>query len=139
MRKTETYRTHHQELRGIVARIDAMLDPVSIANAPDTVANVVRELFGKFSVHLAIEDNSLYPRAKSHSDARLRDVAARFETEMGGLSQRFDAYRKAWPGPLAIARDPAAFVADTRAVLDALKARVAREESQLYDLIDQAA
>ena len=139
MRKTETYRTHHSELRGIVARIEAMLDPVGIATAPDAVANVVRELFGKFSVHLAIEDNSLYPRAKAHADARLREVAQRFETEMGGLSQRFDSYRKAWPGPLAIARDPAGFVADTRAVLDALKARVTREESQLYDLIDQAA
>ena len=139
MRKTETYRTHHEELRGIVARIEVMLDPASVTNAPDAVAGVVRELFGKFSVHLAIEDNSLYPRAKAHADARLRDTAARFETEMGGLSQRFDAYRKSWPGPLAIGRDPARFVAETREVLDALKARVAREETQLYDLIDAAA
>lgn len=136
MRKTETYRLHHQELRAIAARIDALLDATAIAADPAQVAGVVRELFGKFSVHLAIEDNSLYPRAKAGDDARLRAVASRFETEMGGLRDRFDAYRRTWPGPLAIARDPARFASETRAVLDALKARVGREETELYDLID---
>lgn len=138
MRKTETYRQHHQELRAIAARIEAVLDPDSIAADPNTVAGVVRELFGKFSVHLAIEDKSLYPRAKALADARLREVACRFEAEMGDLGQRFDAYRQAWPGPLAIGRDPALFARQTREVLAALKERVAREESQLYDLIDAA-
>lgn len=138
MRKTETYRQHHQELRAIAARIDVLLDVDSITADPNVVSAVVRELFGKFSVHLAIEDNSLYPRAKALDDANLRQVASRFETEMGGLGERFDAYRRAWPGPLAIARNPASFASETRAVLEALKARVAREESELYDLIDAA-
>lgn len=139
MRRTETYRQHHQELRTIAGRIESLLEAASVAADPNGVATVVRELFGKFSVHLAIEDNSLYPRYRSHADATLRTTAQRFETEMGGLGERFDAYRKAWPGPLAIARDPAAFVTQTREVLRALQERVAREESQLYDLIDQAA
>lgn len=138
MRKTETYRQHHQELRALAARIEVLLDPTAVRADPAAVAGIVRELFGKFSVHLAIEDNSLYPRTKTHADARLRDTATRFETEMGGLSERFEAYRKAWPGPLAIGRDPVAFVNETRAVLEALKARVAREETELYDLIDAA-
>lgn len=136
MRKTETYRQHHQELRAIAARIDVLLDADAIAADPNAVAGVVRELFGKFSVHLAIEDNSLYPRAKALDDPRLRQVASRFEAEMGSLSERFDQYRRAWPGPLAIARDPVRFTAETRAVLEALRARVGREESELYDLID---
>lgn len=138
MRKTETYRQHHQELRAIACRIEAELDPASIAANPNAIATVVRELFGKFSVHLAIEDNSLYPRAKALADSRLRDVAVRFEAEMGDLGRRFDAYRKTWPGPLAIGRDPALFARETRAVLEALRERVGREESQLYDLIDAA-
>lgn len=138
MRKTETYRQHHQELRAIAARIEAVLDPHSVAADPTAVSAIVRELFGKFSVHLAIEDNSLYPRAKATADATLRAVVHRFEAEMGDLGQRFDAYRQAWPGPLAIGRAPDRFATETRAVLQALKERVGREESQLYDLIDAA-
>ncbi|HTH18348.1 MAG TPA: hemerythrin domain-containing protein, partial [Magnetospirillum sp.] len=96
MRKTETYRQHHEELRAIVARIEAFLDPAAVAADTNPVAAVVRELFGKFSVHLAIEDNSLYPRTQALGDTRLREVAQRFQAEMGNLSQRFDAYRKSW-------------------------------------------
>ncbi len=138
MRRTETYRQHHEELRAIATRIEALLDAGAVAADSRPIAAVVRELFGKFAVHLAIEDNSLYPRYRGHADARLRDTAARFQTEMGGLGERFDAYRRAWPGPLAIARDPAAFVAETARVLAALKERVGREEAQLYELIDRA-
>lgn len=138
MRRTETYRHHHEELRAIVGRIEALLDAKSVAADANPIAAVVRELFGKFAVHLAIEDNSLYPRYRDHANTKLRETASRFQTEMGGLGQRFDAYRKSWPGPLAIARDPAAFVTETAQILLALRERVGREESQLYDLIDQA-
>lgn len=138
MSKTATYRQHHEELRAIAARIDAVLDLGAITVSPDEAAAVVRDLFGKFSVHLAIEDKSLYPRAKAAGNPRLLAVASRFEAEMGDLGKRFDAYRQSWPGPLAIGRDPARFARETRAVLAALRERVGREETELYDLIDAA-
>lgn len=138
MSKTASYRQHHEELRAIAARIDRVLDRDGLTATPDEAAAVVRELFGKFSVHLAIEDKSLYPRAKAAGDVRLHAVASRFESEMGDLGKRFDAYRQSWPGPLAIGRDPARFAQETRAVLTALRERVAREETELYDLIDAA-
>lgn len=139
MRKTEAYRKHHDELRALAARIEAMLDTAAITADPAPVANVVRELFGKFSIHLALEDNSLYPRYTAHADLRVADTARRFQTEMGDLGERFDAYKRAWPGPLAIAKDCAGFVRDSRAILELLHARVAREEALLYELIDHAA
>lgn len=138
MSKTASYRQHHEELRAIAARIDRVLDRDGLTATPDEAAAVVRELFGKFSVHLAIEDKSLYPRAKAAGDSRLHAVASRFESEMGDLGKRFDAYRQSWPGPLAIGRDPARFAQETRTVLTALRERVAREETELYDLIDAA-
>jgi hypothetical protein len=139
MSKTDTYRKHHDDLRAIVARLETHLDAAAIADNPANVATVVRELFGKFSVHLAIEDNTLYPSCLSHPDMRVRDTARRFQAEMGDLGQGFDSYKKAWPGPLAIARDPVGFVAASRDMLTRLKARVAREEAEFYTLIDQAA
>lgn len=139
MRPTDTYRKHHQELRGIADRISQVLDVAAITRDPANAAQAVRELFGKFSVHLALEDNSLYPRCLRDDDPRLRHLAQRFQAEMGDLGTRFDAYKKAWPGPLAISRDPAAFVADTVAVLDLLRARVQREENEFYDVVDKVA
>lgn len=42
------------------------------------------------------------------------------------------------PGPVAVAKDPAAFVRETRDVVAALKHRIGREDRELYDLIDRA-
>lgn len=139
MRKTESFRKHHDDLRAIVLRLEPLLDAAAIARDPAAVSKVVLDLFGKFSIHLAIEDSTLYPKCAAHADAALRRTAAEFQAEMGGLKQRFDAYKKDWAGPLAIGRDPAGFVTATRDILGLLKARVAREESSLYDLFDKAA
>lgn len=139
MRKTDGFRKHHDDLRAVVGRLEPLLDPSGIARDPAGVSKVVLDLFGKFSIHLAIEDSTLYPKCAAHTDAALRRTAAEFQAEMGGLKQQFDAYKKAWAGPLAIGRDPAAFVAETRKILNLLKARVAREETSLYDLFDKAA
>ena len=139
MRKTDHYRKHHDDLRVIVGRLEPMLDSGRIAADPAGVSAVVLDLFGKFSIHLAIEDGTLYPKCAGHADAKLRQTAASFQAEMGTLKGRFDAYKKDWAGPLAIGRDPAGFVAATREILGLLKARVEREENQLYDLFDKAA
>lgn len=42
------------------------------------------------------------------------------------------------PGPVAVAKDPAAFIRETREVVAALKHRIGREDRELYDLIDRA-
>jgi hypothetical protein len=139
MRKTDNYRKHHDELRVILSRLEPMLMVAPITADPAAVATVVRDLFGKFSLHLAIEDSTLYPKYAIHDDPKLRHVALSFQTEMGDLSKRFDTYKHSWAGPIAIGRDPAGFVAATREILTLLKARVKREEDSLYDLIDKAA
>lgn len=137
--KTESFRHHHTEVRALAARIHELLNHDAIAADAGPVSSVVRELFGKFGVHLAIEDSTLYPRMLAHNDPRLQQAALRFQREMGGLKTQFDGFRRAWPGPLAISRDPKAFIAATRDILAALAKRIAREDSELYDLYDRAA
>lgn len=137
--KTASFRQHHTEVQGLVARIEELLDPRAIAADAGPLSTVVRDLFGKFGVHLSIEDATLYPRMLSHADPQVRQAAQRFQGEMGGLKARFDQYRARWPGPLAITRDPQTFVTETRDILVLLKRRIACEDSQLYDLYDRVA
>lgn len=136
--KTEAFRHQHEEVRTLVARLESRLTVRAITNEAETVVSVARELFGKFAVHLAIEDATLYPRLTRHADGNLRRTATRFEQEMGGLKQRFEDYRHQWPGPTAISQDVAGFLADSRAVLAALKERIGREDAELYRLYDEA-
>lgn len=137
--KTESFRHHHTEVRALTTRIEQLLVLEQVTADAGPVATVVRELFGKFGVHLAIEDATLYPRMLNHADVRVRDAAQKFQAEMGGMKSTFDAYRNRWPGPSVISRDPQGFISETQSILAALSRRISCEDSQLYDLYDQAA
>lgn len=137
--KTASFRQHHTEVRALVARIEELLHLDAIRTDAAPIATVVRELFGKFGIHLSIEDATLYPRMMKHADKRVRDAADRFQREMGGLKLRFDEYRTRWPGPHAISRAPQDFVTETREILVALKRRIGCEDTELYDLYDRVA
>ncbi len=137
--RTESFRQHHAEVRDLAGRIDAQLDLVRITADAGPTATLLRALFGKFGVHLAIEDSTLYPRMIDHADPRLRQTAARFQREMGGLKEQFDGFRSRWPGPTAISHDPKAFIDEARAILTVLRRRISREDAELYDLYDGAA
>lgn len=139
MKRTETYRRQHKEVRGIIAEINQLLDLDKISENADPISKSVRLLFGKFGTHLAIEDKVLYPGAVNHSDPALSKLARDFQKEMGNLSLQFDDYRHNWPGPLAISRSPDAFVEQTKDILSLLNKRLEREENELYTLYDQVA
>lgn len=136
---TTLYRHHHATVGQLVGRIDSLLAAPSPAANAAALATAVRDLFGVFTVHLSLEDSALYPRLLAHPTPALRATAARFQTEMGSLRARFDRYRASWPGPLAVSKDPETFVRETREVVTALKHRIAREDLELYDVIDRAA
>jgi hemerythrin-like domain-containing protein len=133
----KNYYDHHNDVMTLAAAVERRLDPAGVAVDPAPVAADLVRLFGKFSVHLAVEDKSLYPRLTRDGDPTLRALASRFQDEMGGLTPRFEAYRKRWPGPLAIAKDPQGFIAETKAMLDQLKNRISRENAQLYPLAER--
>lgn len=135
---TTLYRDHHATVGQLVGRIESLLATRSATPDVAALTTAVRDLFGIFTVHLSLEDSALYPRLLAHPTPALRATAARFQAEMGNLRARFDLYRTRWPGPLAVAKDPDAFVRETREVVTALKQRIAREDHELYDLIDRA-
>jgi len=85
-------------------------------------------------VHLAREDGLLYPELRRSTDARTRELAARFEMQMGSLAQDYRAYAARWPAHTIVA-GWSGFRTETRTMLLALKRRIQREEIELYPRI----
>jgi len=82
-------------------------------------------------LHLAQEDHLLYPTLKRTTDGPTRELAARFEAEMGQLGDIYRRYVTRWSS-IAIAQDWDGFRTDTRSFLAALRRRIRREETELY-------
>lgn len=133
---TSKFREQHAEILGIAKRVDA-----AMAKLPDAAAEVRMELTAmaaKVNVHLAMEDDALYPRLLVHTDPKVRNLAKKFTDEMSGIKVAFQKYTATWNEP-AIRGDAAGFVAATKGLFAALAQRIQRENTELYPLLDRAA
>ena len=106
------------------------------APPPSRELYVLRMEFASALIHhLKLEDWSLYPQLLVSSDKRVAATALAFSEEMGGLAKAFRDYAEQW-GAYAIEGDWKRYQRETAAILEALTRRIAREERDLYPLIE---
>jgi hemerythrin HHE cation binding domain-containing protein len=135
MSATSKFRQQHAEILEIAKSIDACL-----AKLPGAIGDVrahLTALAGKVNLHLALEDEALYPRLRAHPDAKVQSVAKKFTEEMSGIKAAFQKYIATW-SDVAIRGDAAGFVAATKGLFAALGQRIQRENTELYPLLDKA-
>jgi iron-sulfur cluster repair protein YtfE (RIC family) len=137
MLNAEVFYQQHAELIALAGQIsDACGDDRAVAANADSIRRSLGRLMGKLGVHLAIEDDYLYPRLKDHANAVVRNTAIRFEAEMSGLKPAFLAFKEKWTSE-SIAGDPALFRSELGALFAALGHRVERENSLLYPYLGE--
>jgi iron-sulfur cluster repair protein YtfE (RIC family) len=138
MAATDNFRKQHAELIELVRGIEGILDPQKLVADASKARAMLSILLGKLGLHLAMEDNSLYPRLEKHQDAKLREVAKKFAGEMSGVKPAVDAFGRKWTES-EIRANPAVFCAEARKLFGILSDRIQRENTQFYALVDQAA
>lgn len=128
----ETLKEQHAALEQSASALGALI----AADAPDMeqLGRVKWQLGYRLAIHLAHEDQHVYPALKAHSDARIAKLALLYEREMGDLDQRFRVYIAAWSADRIIA-DWLGFRRETGTILDLLSQRIGREERELYPLV----
>jgi len=133
MSATARFRTQHAELIRLVK--DLQTD----AESPNMDGRALRSslsgLGGKITMHLAMEDDSLYPRMRSHSNPAVGTMATRFSEEMQGIKSAFQAFSERWSAQ-KIEGDRASFRNEMQAIFSALENRIQRENNELYALYD---
>lgn len=135
---TRMYREQHEHLLAAARELDSLLDAGALRANGKTARAALARLAGRLHVHLAMEDRSLYPALLSRPEASVRDTAARLQAEMGRLRAEVDGYLLRWPSARALEARPEGFVAETRAILAALQARIGLEDRELFPLVDRA-
>jgi hypothetical protein len=121
----------------LATELNRRLASPTFAEDADGVSRLLSDLSGKLIVHLAAEDTVLYPKLFSATDAITRDMARSFADEMGAIAQTFRSYVARWGSAAAIRHKPHDFAKETGDILNALKDRVRRENTQLYPQADK--
>lgn len=127
------YRSQHEEIE----RLTAAIPTDGPLPKPLDIQLALGRLKGLLSVHLKLEDDNLYPAMLRHPSDLIRAKATKYQREMGSLAGAFTDFYVTWTEPGAIEARPAFFQAEWRAVLQALKARIEAEESDLYQAVDE--
>jgi len=132
MINTELFYQQHDELIEMATAISAECDSdANVVEKADDIRRSINRMMGKLGVHLAIEDDYLYPRLKSHPDPLVRETTARFEREMFGLKPAFRTFKEKWTSD-EIRLDPHGFRSEITGLFAALGHRVECENIQLY-------
>lgn len=132
MQDIETYRAEHRRLESLIDELEFLLTQDS---PPEPLGFLhFRRDFGRLlTQHLKREDWLLYPKLRSSQRPELRELATRFSDELGGLEDRFAAYGRQWT-TTRIGEDWPGYRAATGPLLRDLRARIQREETELYPL-----
>ena len=129
-------RQDHADLVSIVRQLAAYVGQPSPPPQLE-LFDLRRRLSSTLIAHLKAEDWVLYPRLAESKIPEVAAIAKAFADEMGGLADAFVSYNDTWSAP-AIAADWPGYCADTLGVIDALTSRIARENRELYPLLEEA-
>ena len=136
MRRTELFRLQHAELAGLAERIESALVVDELRRAPEPARVLLTTLAGALATHSAQEDDRLYPLLFNHADRHVQSAARTLHRDFGVIYAAVEVFIAMWLREGALEADPARFVAETQGILATLRARIAREDSELYSLID---
>lgn len=136
MSRTSNFRRQHDQLETMAA--DLLSETRRFADGDNSYAISMKlaHLMGHLKVHLAQEDNALYPSMMACEDERTARTAKRFADEMGGLAREVDALLERFPCSRAIAADYTVFRHEAHRLVGRLAERIKRENETLYPLAD---
>jgi hemerythrin-like domain-containing protein len=136
MVRIKSFKTQHSEIMELANQISARLTPAEIERDPQSIRSLLSQLSGKLSVHLSMEDQTLYPLLMSHPDDRIKEMSRSFSNEMGGILSVYRQYKSKWPTHMEISASPDEFIRETKQIFSVLAERIDKEDNQLYPLIE---
>jgi hypothetical protein len=136
MSRTDNFRKQHVEILGIARQINALLSDTLSDTDAAAIRPLLSKLDGMVSLHLAMEDKTLYPRLAEHPDPAARSTGKRYKEEIGTIGVVFNGYIGSWRTTMQMLADPARFTAESKAVFNALSKRIHHEHTELYPLLE---
>ena len=130
---TTKFRDDHQKLLTLVGEINTLTTggPENIKSNAQKIGHTLARLSGILKMHLASEDQFLYPKLAGHSDPKLSGMAKAFQEEMGSITDVYKAFSTKW-NMGTIEASPVEFNNECKEVFKVIGMRINREENELY-------
>ena len=137
MGKTTMLRKQHEEILEKKDTILKMLHGENLATNSKEIRSLLAQFAGALTVHLAMEDNGLYPKLLANENPDIQRITATYIKDIQGLKDGFSLYIKKWPSNIVIERHPEEFIKDTKDIFLRLDNRIRKEDNELYYIVDR--
>lgn len=132
---SQRFERQHREIIELMEQIEGHLKPNALRIEAEDVRHLLLGLSGKLSVHLAMEDDALYPKLLTHPDQDVKNLTKSFKEEMGDLAESFKVYKQTWTKSQAIESNAQQFIDESKQVFMHLYKRISRENKELFPLV----
>jgi hemerythrin-like domain-containing protein len=123
----------HARLRDCADRLEALLASSSLPDS-DALAAARWALGSTMMQHLAFEERHLYAALRDDPRDHVRQTAAIFHEQLASSFVPYADHTKQWT-PERVTKSWESYRAQTQALIATMRARMAREEQELYPLV----
>jgi hypothetical protein len=127
-KQIEKLKIEHQEIFDKMDEISLFLENNLLSEATNTALSLISKLIIYLNLHLAMEDEILYPELLDHKDIEIRSMAKMFIEEADEVNDALKYYNQKWSTPVDINNKPDEFIKETKEVFDSFLRRNIREE-----------
>jgi iron-sulfur cluster repair protein YtfE (RIC family) len=133
----EKFKHQHRDILGNISALRRLAQAGVAQNAAD-IAELIVSMSSTIKLHLAVEDQALYPALQRGANAELARMGQQYQKDMGPIAQAYDAFAKRWNRPESVRRDEQSFRDDANRVLRMVFDRMQRENRDFYPRIEGA-
>jgi len=129
-------RQQHKEIQDTIEEIQGLAVPKAIAENAEILISKTLSLKHSLDEHLLVEDEFIYPALKKYHKGEINYLAHLFAIELGGIKTAFSEYLNKWRTADIIRGSKESYFYETRAMFGALQHRIARENSELFPIME---
>lgn len=107
-----------------------------VGDNAEKISQLIISMSSMIRLHLAVEDNALYPALKTSSNSSLARMGERFQDEMGSIASAYLSFARRWNTAANLRQNPDEFRADANNVLKLLFDRMRQEDTEFYPAIE---
>lgn len=131
----DKFKHQHLDILGGIAALRTLVQAGIVEHAAAISQHIIG-MSGMVKLHLAVEDNLLYPALESSGNSSLANMSKRYRDEMNGISGGYLEFASKWNSPRLLEEQPEVFREEANRVLKILYERMKKEDREFYPAIE---
>ena len=132
----DKFKHQHADIMSNISALRRLAQAGVAQNAAD-IARLIVSMSSTIKLHLAVEDQVLYPALQRGDNAELARMGRQYQSEMTSIASAYDAFARRWNTAEGVRRDAQGFRNEANVVLRRVFERMQREDREFYPRIEE--